>query len=86
MDRETVEALAEHLKQFISITEGPRIGMILPQTFKAEGCDHTFQKTIGWLETNYLDVDTSVRWLKRRGAKCDCEVLTEIVLRLDEEF
>jgi len=39
-DGETLLALGEHLKRFITITAGPRIGMILPQTFNSEGCDH----------------------------------------------
>lgn len=84
MDRETLIALGEHLKESITISAGPRIGMILPQTFKSEGCDHTFRKTTAWLEANAHDVDASLRWLKRRGATCDCRVVTEIIYRLDE--
>lgn len=86
MDRETLLALGEHLKRFITITQGPRIGMILPQTFKSEGCDHTFQITTDWLKAGGHDVDASLKWLKRRGAKCDCEVITDVIFHLDEEF
>jgi len=85
MDRETLLALGEHLKRFITITAGPRIGMILPQTFNSEGCDHTFEKSIDWLKANALDVDAAIRWLKRRGADCDCQVITDVILRLDAE-
>jgi hypothetical protein len=85
MNEETLLALGEHLKQFITLTPGPRIGMILPPTFKSEGCEHTFAKTTAWLTANDHDVATSLKWLKRRGADCDCKVLTEIILRLDDE-
>ncbi len=85
MDRETLIALGESLKESITITAGPQIGMLLPQTFKVEGCDDTFDKTTAWLKANRHDVDTSLKWLKRRGAACDCQILTNIILRLDEE-
>jgi len=86
VDRETLIALGEHLKKSITISAGPRIGMILPQTFVSEGCDHTFQKTTEWLEAGGHDVDSSLGWLKRRGTTCDCQVITEIIYRLDEEL
>jgi len=85
MDRETLLALGEHLKRFITITAGPRIGMILPQTFNSEGCDHTFEKTIDWLKANALDVDASIKGLRTRGADCDCQVITNVIYRLDAE-
>jgi len=86
MNRETLEELGEHLKKHIAIKAGPRIGMILPQTFTSEGCDHTFKKTTEWLAANGLDVDTSLRWLKRHDAACDCQVLTNVIFRIDEEM
>ena len=84
-DGETLLALGEHLKRFITITAGPRIGMILPQTFNSEGCDHTFEKSIDWLKANALDVDASLNRLRTRGADCDCQVITNVILRLDAE-
>ena len=84
MDRETIIALGEHLKKSIIITAGPRIGMILPQTFKVEGCDDTFAKTTAWLTANRHDVDTSLEWLRSHNAACDCQVITNIIYRLDE--
>ena len=86
MKQETLEELGEHLKKSITIIPGPRIGMILPQTFTSEGCDHTFDKTTDWLNANGHDVETSLKWLKRQGANCDCQVIINIVLRLDEEM
>ncbi|NQU08435.1 MAG: DUF2695 domain-containing protein [Candidatus Abyssubacteria bacterium] len=85
MDKETLLALGKHLKQFITLTAGPRIGMILPPTFKSEGCDHTFRRTTDWLTANGHDPDPSLKQLKRQGADCDCKVLTNIILRLDDE-
>lgn len=85
MNEETLLALGEHLKQFITLTPGPRIGMILPPTFKSEGCDHTFRRTTDWLKANGHDADASLKWLKRQGADCDCRVITDIILRLDDE-
>ena len=86
MDRETLFALGEHLRQSISFTESPRIGMILPQTFKSEGCGHTFDKTTAWLEANGHDVEKSIRWLKERGGDCDCKVITNVVWHIDDEL
>jgi hypothetical protein len=86
MKQETLEELGEHLKKIITIIPGPRIGMILPQTFTSEGCDHTFEKTTDWLKANGLDVDASLKWLKRQGADCDCQVITNIISRLDAEI
>ena len=85
MDKETLLALGKHLKQFITLTAGPRIGMILPPTFKSEGCDHTLVRTTAWLEQSGLDAGASIKWLRDRGADCDCKVLTNIILRLDDE-
>ncbi len=85
MDRETIIALGEHLKKFSTITAGPQIARLLPPTFKVEGCDHPFNKTTPWLTANGHDADTSLRWFKRRSAACDCQVITNIVYRLDEE-
>ncbi len=85
MDEETLLALGAHLKQFITLTAGPRIGMILPPTFKVEGCDHTFRRTTDWLKANGHDADTSLRWLRDRGADCDCKVLTNVIIHLDDE-
>jgi hypothetical protein len=86
MKQETLEKLGEHLKQSITIIPGPRIGMILPQTFSSEGCDHTFDKTTEWLNASGLDVETSLKWLKRQGADCDCQVITNIIFRLNAEI
>jgi hypothetical protein len=86
MKEETLKELGEHLKQSITLIPGPRIGMILPQTFKSEGCDHTFEKTTEWLNANGHDVEPSLKWLKRRGADCDCQVITNIVNLLDVEL
>jgi hypothetical protein len=86
MKQETLEELGEHLKKSITIIPGPRIGMILPQTFTSEGCDHTFEKTSKWLKTNGHDVDNSLKWLKRQGANCDCQVITNIIFHLDAEI
>lgn len=86
MDRETLLRLGERLKEFITITQGARIGMILPQTFKTEGCDHTFQKTAAWLKAGGHDVEASLNWLRNRGAECDCQVITNIIFRLDDEI
>lgn len=85
MDRETLIALGEHLKKSITITAGPQIARLLPPTFKVEGCDDTFAKTTAWLTSNGHAVDTSLRWFKRRGAACDCQVITNIIYRLDDE-
>jgi len=86
MDREALLALGDRLKRFITITAGPRVGMILPQTFKSEGCDDTFARTTAWLEENGLDVIASLKWLRARGAECDCRVITDVIYRLDEEL
>ena len=86
MDRQTLLQLGEHLKESITITAGPRTGMILPQSFTVEGCDHTFQKTTNWLESNALDVEKSLKWIKEHRAECDCTIITNIILRLDEEI
>jgi hypothetical protein len=86
MERETLEELGEHLKKYVTIIPGPRIGMILPQTFTSEGCDHTFEKTTDWLNANNHDVETSLKWLKRQGADCDCQIITNIISRLDMEI
>ena len=86
MEQETLEELGEHLKKFIKIIPGPRIGMILPQTLQSEGCDHTFKKTTDWLNANGHNADISLKWLKRQGANCDCQVITNIISRLDAEI
>ena len=86
MDKETLLALGEFLQQSITFTQGPRVGMILPQSFKTEGCGHTLRKTIEWLESNGHDVISSMRWLKERGGDCDCKIITNIVLRIDDEI
>lgn len=86
MEEEILKELGEHLKKFIKIIPGSRIGMILPQTFTSEGCDDTFEKTTDWLDANGHDVDTSLKWLKRRGASCDCQVITNVVNLLDAEI
>jgi hypothetical protein len=85
MDRETLIALGEHLKESITITASPQIARLLPPTFRVEGCDDTFAKSAAWLTANGRDVDASLKWLKRRGAACDCQVITNVILRLDEE-
>ena len=86
MDRDALLALGEHLKQFITFTEGPRIGMILPQLFKSDGCDHTFAKTKAWLEANGHDVEKSIRRLKERGGDCDCKVIMNVIWHIDDEL
>jgi hypothetical protein len=86
MDRETLIALGERLKESITISAGPQIARLLPPTFIVEGCDDTFAKTTVWLTANGHDIDASLRWLKRHGAACDCQTLTNIIYRLDEEF
>ena len=86
MEQEILKELGEYLKKFIKIIPGPRIGMILPPSFTSEGCDHTFERTTDWLNANGHDVDTSLRWLKRRGANCDCQVITNVVNLLDAEI
>ena len=85
MDRQTLMQLGEHLKESITITAGPRIGMILPQTFTIEGCDHTFQLTADWLKSKELDVEVSLMWLEKHGADCDCKVITNIIFHIDDE-
>ena len=86
MDRETLLTLGEHLKQEIAFTQGPRVGRLLPQVFRSEGCGHTLDRTAEWLETNGHNVKSSIRWLKERGGDCDCKVITNIVLRIDDEI
>lgn len=86
MDRVALLALGEYLGRFITFTEGPRIGMILPQVFKSEGCDHTLDKTVEWLKAGGHDVDVSLRWLKERGGACDCKVVTNVIHHLDDEL
>ncbi len=86
MDRETIIALGEHLKESITITAGPQIARLLPPTFTVEGCDDTFNKTTAWLTSNGHDIATSLKQLKRRGAACDCQVITNIIYRLDDEI
>lgn len=86
MNRETILALAEHLRQSITFTEGPRVGRLLPQSFRSEGCDHTLAKTTDWLTANGHDVNAAVRWLKERGGTCDCKVITNVVRTLDAEI
>jgi hypothetical protein len=85
MDRETLLALGERLKRYITFEESLRIGMILPQILKSEGCDHTLTRTADWLKEAGRDVDADVRWLKERGGDCDCKVLTNVIGRMDAE-
>jgi hypothetical protein len=86
MDREALLALGDYLKQSITFRQGPRVGMILPQVFQSEGCDHTLDRTIEWLHTHVQNVEAAVRWLKERGGTCDCTVITNVIWRLDEEL
>jgi hypothetical protein len=86
MDRDALLALGDYLKQFISFDDGPRIGMILPQVIKSEGCDHTLDRTVEWLRAHSHDVEKSIRWLKERGGKCDCKVVTNVIFHLDDEM
>jgi len=84
IDRDTLQALGDHLKQHISFEAGPRVGRLLPQTFKSKGCDHSLDRTIEWLKANGRDVEKDTRWLKRNGGTCDCKVIMNIVWRLDD--
>ena len=86
MDRETLIVLGEHLQKSITITAGPQIARLLPPSFKVEGCDDTFAKSAAWLESNGHDVKTSLKFLRSRGAACDCQVITSVIYRLDEEI
>ncbi len=38
-------------------------------------CNHTFQVTIGFLESRHLPVKPMLTWLGENGAGCDCEVI-----------
>lgn len=43
-----------------------------------QGCNHTLDITLEFLENNDIPVNTAVEWLNRNGAYCDCEVLANI--------
>ena len=86
MDYELLTRLGDHLREHIKITAGPRIGMIIPQSFKVEGCDHTFGLTTTWLEANGLDAAASIDWIRRQGADCDCKIITDLIPGLDKEI
>lgn len=38
-------------------------------------CTHTFQEAREYLTTHGLPVESTLAWLKRNGAGCDCEVI-----------
>jgi hypothetical protein len=86
MDKHIVEALGEYLGRFITFSEGPRVGRILPQVFRSEGCDHSLTRTIEWMKAEGRDVDAEVRWLKQRGGTCDCRVVQNVIWRLDDDL
>jgi hypothetical protein len=85
IDKESLQSLGKHLLKFITFEAGPRVGRLLPQSFKSQGCDHSLTRTTEWLEANASDIIADTRWLKQHGGTCDCKVITNIVWRLDEE-
>ncbi len=86
MDRDTLAALHEHLKRFITLSEGPRLARLLPPTYKSEGCDDTLKHTVEWLKARGRNVEADVAWLNERGGECDCKVITNVIWFLDAEI
>ena len=44
-----------------------------------EGCDHTMNKTVGFLkEKEIKNIDQVIEWLNDNGGYCDCEVLANV--------
>jgi hypothetical protein len=41
-------------------------------------CDHTLDKTLGFLAARKLESTTVVPWLQEHGGYCDCEVLANV--------
>lgn len=85
MDDALVLALARRLKESISFKTGPRVGRLLPQVFESEGCDHTLARSREWLSRQGRDVESDLRWLKQQGGACDCKVMTNVALPLENE-
>ncbi|MDX1437764.1 MAG: DUF2695 domain-containing protein [Anaerolineales bacterium] len=70
MDPETIHSLGEYLNE--------NIGM--------ETCDSSLSFSASWLQENGIeDVDAELQWLREQGANCDCEVVTVLYLKFEEE-
>jgi hypothetical protein len=44
----------------------------------APQCDHTWRKTLEFLQKRGLDVDRVIPWLRSHGGYCDCEVIYNV--------
>ena len=70
MDPETIDSLGEYLNE--------SIGM--------ETCDSSLSFSADWLHENGVeDVEAELEWLRDQGVNCDCEVVTILYLKFEEE-
>ncbi|MCW5549616.1 MAG: DUF2695 domain-containing protein [Opitutaceae bacterium] len=44
----------------------------------SQGCDHGLRHTTAFLESQRLDVQRVIPWLREHGGYCDCEVLSNV--------
>ncbi len=68
-------ALGEHLEQYITFDS---------EKLTVHGCDHTLRYTLAWIEAHHYDRELWLDYLQRNGGFCDCEVLMNVVYRIDE--
>lgn len=50
----------------------------LDERLEEQGCNHTLDITMEFLESNDISANTVVEWLNKHGAYCDCEMLANI--------
>ena len=86
------KAKRKALKQAVRQAERERIRTTLPllptqmkalfdfvdQQLSGCECDGTLQKTLKFLSSNALLVDSVVKWIEDAGGHCDCEVLANV--------
>lgn len=41
-------------------------------------CDHSFHRTLAFLDNQGMSVEHHLHWLHTQGAACDCEVLNNV--------
>lgn len=50
----------------------------LDDRLQEQGCNHTLDITLEFLENNNIPTNNVVGWLNEHGGYCDCEVLANV--------
>ena len=76
MNRSHLFSLMNYLSQFIT----------LDPDNESTGCNHTFQHTLAWINSQHFDQEAWLSWLQQRGGWCDCTIVLHIFLNEPHEL